>query len=245
MQRSLVLGLAILLGIGGVPHVAARKSPLTFDGYQYGVVAGDAFDLLDAPEGGSVSIVAFGPGTFDECDATAFVVVNGTEEAVGEVDVTARLRDEDDDLIGSLEMALLEPGTLGPGDVGVVFGYAFGSDVVSLDPDEVRIEPQVAWGTPDESGYRGSPEIVELSRTDTAIAGIARNHLDGELSVLTFHAVCFDGDGTITQAVAAFPDSDTLSPGEETSVVFSEGQLDADLPCDAFLVSGSGVYVEE
>ena len=241
MRRLVLLALTALLTTALVAPTAAQDATPDADGYIYGTVAGNAFELLDDPEDGEVSVVAFGPSTVEEYGDIAFVIINGTDDVVGQIEVSARVRDENDDLIGSIETGIVQPQELAPGEIGLVLGD-YSGDVADLA--DATIEPRVSSDDGSDFVFLASPPIVELNQTDDGIVGIAENTLDGELGLLTFDIVCFDEDGAITQAGTTIADSSSLTAGADTTFTFGGYDLDASVPCDYFLVAGNGFFTE-
>ena len=177
----------------------------------------------------------------EEYGNIAFVIVNGTDDTVGQIAVSARVRDEHDDLIGSIETGIVQPQELAPGEIALVLGD-YSGDVADLA--DATIEPRVSTDDPSDFVFLASPPIVELNQTDDGIVGIAENTLDGELGLLTFDIVCFDEDGAITQVGTTIADSSSLTEGADTTFTFGEYDIETSLGCDYFLIAGNGFFTE-
>lgn len=259
LLRSLGLALLLAGGAGGSATAAGSDPAPDADGFTYGPIAGNAFDLLPDPEAGSLSVVAMGPGAVTPYGWLGFVVTNGADEAVADITLTTDARDEAGEPVTLMGLGVMQPPVLEPGGTGIMVmaALAGGGDLLSeaataddfLTPIPLTVETDLTSvpAAEAEPGYVAfvSPTVTALATDDTGITATVRNDGDAPLEGLTLDAVCFDGDGAVTQAGTTVAADDALAPGAETAITFSfaTGDLNQETGCDRFLVAGNGIVI--
>lgn len=253
--------LALLLAGGvGAPASAAGSGPAPdADGYTYGPIAGNAFDLLPEPEDGRLSVVAMGPAAVAPFGWVGFVVTNGTDEPVADITLTTEAQDETGQSVTLFGLGVMQPPVLEPGGTGLMVMAALtdseeflSEDATSSDfltPIPLTVETGLTSVPADEaeSGFLtfDSPTVTALVTDDTGITATVRNDGDAPLEGLTLDTVCFDDEGAVTQAGTTVAAADALAPGAETTITLSFGQggVEPATGCDRFLVAGNGIVV--
>jgi hypothetical protein len=168
-----------------------------------------------------------------------FVVVNATDEPVHDVQVDAQVRDDDGDVVGTVEISIMQPQVIEPGGFGLVIGQA-PDDIEATDAIEVSVAVTTVPGLPTEPQFHQSPAIVEVAATDAGFVGTVRNDLESTLGLPSVDIVCFDG-GTVTQAGGTMLDVSELAPGQESGFDIEYGyDLEEGVSCDRFLVASTG-----
>ena len=272
-QTSSVLGLvarggailSLTLGLGLAPLVGAQDAtPAATPGTGGGdVIVGstDPAPLIPEAVEGEITVVAYGP--LDEFNIPV-LVVNGTDEAVEDIEITVTLASEGADAAaatpetGSTPVAAdgvpedgvavdetpivtgrglgLTPDTLQPGDVAIGAITFDGADVA---PDAELVFTVTALPVRDANLDEVDVELSDVAFTDGVFTGTATNSTGPDIpDTVNIRAICQDTDGNLTGYVSGYLDADGLAEGD--SAPFELG-LPADIEaCDAWLIAAGG-----
>lgn len=234
------LVLAVVASTGWWGDAAARVAIQATPGPATPVAAtspylvGDALPLLPPGAPGVVDVIAVGP----PAEWFAPVVLrNNTGQTLLLANVAGAAHDAAGELIATGNPgAFISPSVLPPGQAAIAVVYF--NSLEDLPPDAVlTFEPETE---PLATGrdFRQDLEIVEATREEDAIVGLARNGTDASLAgKVNVVAVCFDQTGAVAGFYADFANALDLGPAETVpfEIPFAETG-----PCDAFLVGANG-----
>lgn len=272
-QTSPVLGrvarggaiLALTLGLGLAPLAGAQDAtPDATPGTGGGdLIVGSTDPAPVIPEAveGEITVVAYGP--LDDFNIPV-IVVNGTDEAVEDIEITVTLADGATDAVeatpeaGSTPVAAdgvpedgvavdetpaitgrglgLTPDVLQPGDVAIGAITFDGADVA---PDAELVFTVTALPVREANLDEVDVELSDVAFTDGVFTGTATNGTGPDIpDTVNIRAVCQDADGNLTGYVSGYLDADGLAQGDSAPF---ELPLSADIEtCDAWLIAAGG-----
>jgi hypothetical protein len=213
-------------GITATPAASQETSPY---------LVGDALLLLPPGTPGVVDVIAVGAPV--QKYFVPLVLRNNTEETIVLTRIHGTAEDAAGEPIGSGDVySFMNPSVVAAGQVALA-AIEFNS-VEPLPPDaSFAFEPE-AESLATATVFRLDLEIVEATREEDRIVGLARNGTDqplaGKISVL---GICFDATGAIQGNYAGFADKLDLRPGETAPF---EVPFEGTGPCEAFLVGAGG-----
>lgn len=272
-QTSPVLGrvarggviLALTLGLSLAPLAGAQDAtpdatPASSGGDLI-VGSSDLAPLIPEPVDGEIAVVAYGP--LDGFNIPV-IVVNGTDEAVEDIEITVMVAGESvttagatpaadstpvaadgvpDDSVAVDEAEVvtgrglgLTPDVLAPGDIAIGAITFDGADIAAGAELVFTIE---SLPVRDANLDEVDVELSEVSFTDGTFTGTATNAAGPDIpGTVNVRAVCQDADGNLTGFASGYLDADGLAQGDSAA-------FELDLPpaierCDAWLIAAGG-----